>query len=196
MTPFDPRLTLIAQEAKVKTCHCFHTYSAIKEMGRQFHIGAFAAFAGLEERHVTAIIEALAAHDALPGKAARAPREATRISPNWQPSDDDIAYAREKKCWDDATIEIEAETFRNYWSAKSGKEATKVDWSATWRNRVISQYSAPTGYCSSAFGAKKIMTKAEIGRAIEFNKAQGNAARVAELEAMLESNVLQFKGFA
>ena len=86
----------------------------MRESGKKFHIGAFAAFAGLEERHVTAIIDALAAHDALPGKAARAPREATRISPSWQPSEDDIAYAREKKRWDDTTIEIEAETFRNY----------------------------------------------------------------------------------
>ncbi|MCC6856878.1 MAG: hypothetical protein IT189_12570, partial [Microbacteriaceae bacterium] len=92
MTPFDPRLTLVAQEAKVKTCHVYHTWQAMREAGKKFHIGAFAAFAGLEERHVTAIIEALAAHDALPGKAARAPREATRISPNWQPSEDDIAY--------------------------------------------------------------------------------------------------------
>ncbi|MDD9333336.1 MAG: hypothetical protein PV354_06640, partial [Bartonella sp.] len=24
--------------------------------------------------------------------------------------------------------------FRDYWQAKSGKEAKKVDWSATWRN--------------------------------------------------------------
>jgi hypothetical protein len=28
----------------------------------------------------------------------------------------------------------ELETFRDYWCAKSGKDATKLDWQATWRN--------------------------------------------------------------
>lgn len=31
----------------------------------------------------------------------------------------------------------ETEKFRNYWSAKSGKDATKVDWVATWRNWML-----------------------------------------------------------
>lgn len=30
----------------------------------------------------------------------------------------------------------EAERFRDYWCAKSGKDATKTDWQATWRNWV------------------------------------------------------------
>jgi len=193
MTPFDPRLTLIAQEAKVKTCHVYHTWQAMREAGKKFHIGAFAAFAGLEERHVTAIIDALAAHDALPGKAARAPREATRISPNWQPSEDDIAYAREKKRWDDTTIEIEAETFRNYWSAKSGKEATKVDWSATWRNRVISQYSAPTGVYDS--GRPVVDQQAALEARAALYERMGRDTEAAEIRRQLAktATVIPFK---
>lgn len=31
----------------------------------------------------------------------------------------------------------ETEKFRNYWRAKSGKDATKVDWPATWRNWML-----------------------------------------------------------
>lgn len=27
-----------------------------------------------------------------------------------------------------------AESFRDHWSAKPGKDATKLDWEATWRN--------------------------------------------------------------
>ncbi|WP_455482530.1 hypothetical protein V4P56_02685 [Bartonella sp. B35(2025)] len=33
-------------------------------------------------------------------------------------------------------VKIEIEKFRDYWSAKTGKDATKHDWSATWRNWV------------------------------------------------------------
>lgn len=33
-------------------------------------------------------------------------------------------------------IRIEAQKFRDYWCAKSGKDATKLDWFATWRNWI------------------------------------------------------------
>lgn len=34
----------------------------------------------------------------------------------------------------------ETEKFRNYWNAKAGKDATKLDWVATWRNWMLSAY--------------------------------------------------------
>lgn len=34
--------------------------------------------------------------------------------------------------------ETEAERFKNYWSAKSGRDAAKLDWPATWRNWILS----------------------------------------------------------
>lgn len=34
----------------------------------------------------------------------------------------------------EATIRAEADRFRDFWCSKSGKDATKVDWQATWRN--------------------------------------------------------------
>jgi|ERR1043165_8206610 hypothetical protein len=36
-----------------------------------------------------------------------------------------------------ARIQIEAERFKNYWTAKSGQGAVKRDWFATWRNWVL-----------------------------------------------------------
>ena len=36
----------------------------------------------------------------------------------------------------DIDVETEAESFKDYWSAKGGKEACKTDWLATWRNWV------------------------------------------------------------
>jgi len=40
----------------------------------------------------------------------------------------------EFKTWTDETVRIEAEKFRDFWHAKAGKEASKLDWLATWRN--------------------------------------------------------------
>jgi len=31
----------------------------------------------------------------------------------------------------------ETEKFRNYWRAKTGQSATKLDWEATWRNWML-----------------------------------------------------------
>lgn len=38
--------------------------------------------------------------------------------------------------WDAEHTAFEAEKFRDYWCGKSGKDATKTDWPATWRNWV------------------------------------------------------------
>ena len=37
----------------------------------------------------------------------------------------------------DSWWHTEHEKFCNYWHAKSGQQATKVDWPATWRNWII-----------------------------------------------------------
>lgn len=36
-----------------------------------------------------------------------------------------------------AVITSEAEKFRNYWVSKTGKDATKADWPATWQNWIL-----------------------------------------------------------
>lgn len=60
----------------------------------------------------------------------------TRISPDWKPSEADREYAR-KHGLSESRIDRAAEEFRNYWKAKSGRDALKCDWSATWQNRVL-----------------------------------------------------------
>lgn len=42
-------------------------------------------------------------------------------------------------------IRLEAEKFRDFWCSKSGKDATKLDWEATWRNwmRNVRSRSSP-----------------------------------------------------
>lgn len=75
----------------------------------------------------------------------RAVRSATplgsRIPPDWKPSAEDIDFCRQRR--PDLDLDQVAETFRDHWSALSGKGATKLDWSATWRNWVRRERSSP-----------------------------------------------------
>ena len=67
--------------------------------------------------------------------APQAARRASRLPPDWAPSPDDIAFAGSVGLAN-GKAEAEAAKFRDFWTAKSGKDATKLDWSATWRNWV------------------------------------------------------------
>jgi len=76
-----------------------------------------------------------AASPATPEKKSR--KTGSRLPEDWRPTQEyvDAAmqlnpdYTRE---WFSAT----AHKFRDYWVAKTGKDATKADWLATWRNWV------------------------------------------------------------
>lgn len=135
MNAFDPRLPLIAAAARVKTCHVFHCFAALREMGKAFHAGAFATFAGLEERHVAAILAALEEHDALPEKRAASTR-GQRLPNDWQAPDEWINWAVNTRHWRPDDAREEAELFANYWQARSGSGAAKLDWKKTWMNWV------------------------------------------------------------
>lgn len=81
------------------------------------------------------------------------PRRATRIPADFVC---DLAYAKAQGI-PAGIARREAERFRNYWNAKSGKDATKLDWPATWRNWCISVaerggYSPPNGGGSGPSG--------------------------------------------
>jgi hypothetical protein len=58
-------------------------------------------------------------------------RRATRIPENFSVDADMVTWARKNAPHVDGRIETEQ--FRDYWQAKSGKDATKLDWPATWR---------------------------------------------------------------
>ena len=56
----------------------------------------------------------------------------SRLPDDWQPSPDDVAFAEQHG----VNATTEAANFRDYWRAKTGKDATKLDWPATWRRWV------------------------------------------------------------
>lgn len=65
----------------------------------------------------------------------QAVQRATRLPPDWQANSDLIIYAINEG-FNDAEAFKMAEDFRDYWTAKSGADARKVDWPATWRRWV------------------------------------------------------------
>jgi hypothetical protein len=190
MTPFDPRLPIIATQARVKTCHVFHLFHAMREAGKGFHAQAFALFAGLEEKHVTAIVEALAAHDALPEKRSKITARAHRLPDDWTPPDDYIEWASDARRWQPDDARQEAEIFANYWQAKSGKDACKLDWRKTWQNWVRNSRRPDGDYRLSV----PIVSNAEhMERTAALYEKMGRATEAAEIRARLASNVLPFK---
>jgi hypothetical protein len=74
-------------------------------------------------------------------------RKATHLPADWALSDEwrDVAEAkRAEHGLPPVSLMLEAEKFRNYWHAKSGKDGTKRDWRATWINWAL-KADAPRG---------------------------------------------------
>jgi hypothetical protein len=67
--------------------------------------------------------------------AQTAPR-GTRIKETWRPTIEDIGWARARGI-PDAQSRDETEKFVNHWLSKAGKDATKIEWSRTWRNWMM-----------------------------------------------------------
>jgi hypothetical protein len=63
-------------------------------------------------------------------------KRGTRLPKDWKPTEEDVTWQRSKNI-SDLLARRELEKFTNYWNAKSGKDATKLDWSATWRNWLL-----------------------------------------------------------
>jgi hypothetical protein len=62
-------------------------------------------------------------------------RHGTRIPPDWSPSPEDYDFARQRGM-DDRAIRALTEEFIDYWIAVPGQRGNKLDWHATFRNRV------------------------------------------------------------
>jgi uncharacterized protein YdaU (DUF1376 family) len=70
-------------------------------------------------------------------------RRGSRLPEDWGPSDEERQFAFELGLNPRAT----AAQFADYWHAKAGKDAAKLDWSATWRGwcRRDAERRKPTG---------------------------------------------------
>jgi len=63
--------------------------------------------------------------------AAKTPR-GTRLTDDWQPRDQERLLARSLR----VDCDKAAAEFRDYWLARPGKDGVKLDWNATFRNRL------------------------------------------------------------
>lgn len=68
-------------------------------------------------------------------KAAKNKKSGTRLTSDWELSEDDGNWCRSLGMPVNEIL-AEADKFKDYWTAKAGKNATKLDWSATWRNWI------------------------------------------------------------
>lgn len=67
-----------------------------------------------------------------PKEQAEKKRKGFPLPMDWQPTEEDVAFAREHN----VDPQVEAAKFRDYWHAIPGAKGRKCDWSATWRNWV------------------------------------------------------------
>ena len=72
---------------------------------------------------------------------APAAKRGSRLPPDWKFPDDWIDWTVSNLGWQACDATSEAENFADYWHAKAGAGATKLDWFATWR-----------GWCKRAKG--------------------------------------------
>lgn len=70
----------------------------------------------------------------VPAKPKREKRTPTHLPKDWQPSDEDRAFA-ESEGMTEAQTDREAQRFKDHWKT-TAKNATKADWPATWRNWI------------------------------------------------------------
>lgn len=70
--------------------------------------------------------------------SSEARKRATRLPDDWRPTEADVEWQRAKGI-SDLLARRAFEKFVNYWRAKSGKDAAKLDWSATWRNWLLTE---------------------------------------------------------
>jgi len=82
------------------------------------------------------------------------PRRASRLPAGWEPSADLALWARQERPDLDPLKTLDR--FRDYWTAKAGKDGTKLDWDATYRNWVraekAQQHGRPNGHSGDIFG--------------------------------------------
>lgn len=69
-------------------------------------------------------------------KSAPADKRGSRLTDDWQPSDDMRKVAFELG-FGDAALGVVVLEFKNYWTGKAGKEAVKLDWQKTFHNWML-----------------------------------------------------------
>lgn len=76
-------------------------------------------------------------------KSCGGAQRASRLPNDFVVPSDWRAWAVTDSPLNPSQVDREAETFVDYWRSKSGRDATKLDWQATWRNWIRNSRSQP-----------------------------------------------------
>jgi hypothetical protein len=107
----------------------------------QRQISPVADFASGENFHQPAAKSAAHNHQSYPSikNNNSAGAKGSRLPDDWEPSQADLDYALNSG-WTIEHVRIEATKFRNYWTSKTGKDATKKNWHRTWQNWCLNAF--------------------------------------------------------
>jgi hypothetical protein len=108
--------------------------------------------------------------DRLDTNVSLANKRGTRISENWQPSQDDFNQALQMGLTVEQ-VDNEANKFRDYWIGVPGAKGVKLNWSATWRNRCRDVVE---------WGSKQTRGSNTYRNGSESTSLSGEAVRVAK----------------
>ena len=122
------------------------------------------------------------------GETRARSRPGCRLPDDWQPTFADLDFATSQLGRERTGVEVE--TFRDYWHAKAGHLAVKLDWSATWRNwvrKALQQARPPPanghGYHLSTRDQQKAKSDAALAKlraSIERDRAQSGEGSVPD----------------
>jgi uncharacterized protein YdaU (DUF1376 family) len=112
-----------------------------------------------------------------PAKAKAEKATGTRLPADWKPTAEDIEYCKTER--PDLRVSLVATNFYDYWIAKSGKDATKVNWSATWRSWVRKEDARnagrPSGSAAAPLASQQQSTTDAAKRLLGFTDDDGDA---------------------
>lgn len=144
MKPTDPILLRLADLAKVRPPHVYILWATMKQEKARFNLGAFAAFTGLEVRHVQRMLDVFEAENVFcETPTSRTVTPGSRLPADITLPDEWRQFAQAQRFWTNDVCETVFDRFKDYWI--SAPRGTKLDWFATWRNWVRSTKDVADG---------------------------------------------------
>lgn len=181
----DPLWLHLAALAGVRPPHCWHAFCFMRQQKERFNAEAYAAFAGLEIRHVTRMLDVFASElvfNTSPEKSQAA--RGTRLPSDFKVSGEWIGWAITQRRWTQDVAETVAAEFCDYWPAQPGVKGVKTDWFATWRNWVRRSHSPDGAPQKDTADPEAFRELCRRGIAVE--SARGNRIAVEQWRRKLE----------
>jgi hypothetical protein len=105
--------------------------------------------------------------------------KATRLSQDWQPSDEDYLFCEANR--PDLNVRETILQFKTYWIAQPMKAGEKVNWSRTWRNWVARARAKPVF-------APKTQFETKADKARNFTDALEGRRRIEQPNRIIDIN--------